>query len=204
MEAFGRDVAAVVEHVGANKVVLVGHSMGGPVMLEAANLIGERLVGLVGVDTLTDPNESYTAAQMAEFRKPFEEDFPKAMREALHHEHDFFGEKTESALKDRITATMTAASADMGVGAFQGMLDFANERQRTLMSEVTVPFICINARRNPEKVNDGKKHAPQFEVVTIPDSGHFLMMEYPEQFNTVLAGIVAEMVGGAKPIESSR
>ncbi len=204
MEAFGRDVAAVVEHVGANKVVLVGHSMGGPVMLEAASLIGERLVGLVGVDTFTDPNESYTAAQMAEFRKPFEADFPKAMREALHHEHDFFSEKTETALKDRITATMTAAPPDMGVGAFQGMLDFANERQRVLMSEVKVPFVCINARRSQEKVDDGKKHAPQFDVVTIPESGHFLMMEYPEEFNTVLAGIIAEMASGAKPVESSR
>ena len=36
MNAFGQDVQAVVEAVGMNAVILVGHSMGGPVVLEAA------------------------------------------------------------------------------------------------------------------------------------------------------------------------
>ena len=36
MQAFGEDVAAVVRKAGAKRVILIGHSMGGPVALEAA------------------------------------------------------------------------------------------------------------------------------------------------------------------------
>lgn len=195
MEAFGGDVAAVVNDVGAKRVMLVGHSMGGPVILEAADILGDKVAGLIPVDAFTDPNEKYTEGQMAEFRKPFEEDFPTAMHDALHHEHDFFSEATSEELKERITAVMTSAPPNMGVGAFQGMLDFANERQRPLMAKVKMPFVCINAKRVEEKVADGKQHAPQFEVLTLPDSGHFLMMEHPAEFNAMLEQTVGGIQG---------
>ncbi|MEX0727204.1 MAG: alpha/beta hydrolase, partial [Planctomycetaceae bacterium] len=50
MEAFGQDVAAVVNDVGADRVILVGHSMGGPVILEAADILGDKVAGLIPVD----------------------------------------------------------------------------------------------------------------------------------------------------------
>ncbi len=186
MAAFGKDVAAVVEKLQLKSVVLVGHSMGGPVMLEAAPLLKERLVGLVGVDTLTDPEEKYSAEQMAEYRKPFEKDFAAGMREALRHEHDFFTAKTNPVLIEKIVTKMSSAPGDVGVSAFQAMLDFANEFERPRMKEVKVPLVCINAVRDPKKVEAGKKYAPQFEVLTLPDAGHFLMMEYPDAFNALL------------------
>ncbi|MDB5339176.1 MAG: catD [Planctomycetaceae bacterium] len=193
MAAFGKDVAAVVDKLQLKSVVLVGHSMGGPVMLEAAPLLKERLVGLVGVDTLTDPDEKYSAEQIAEYRKPFEKDFAAGMREALRHEHDFFTGKTSPVLIERIVAKMSSASGDVGVSAFQAMFDFANEFQRPRMKEVKVPLVCINAVRDPKKVEAGRKYAPQFEVLTLPDAGHFLMMEYPNEFNALLEKTLAEM-----------
>ncbi|MEL7030100.1 MAG: alpha/beta hydrolase, partial [Pseudomonadota bacterium] len=50
MEAFGADVAAAARADDAQRVVLVGHSMGGPVMLETARLLGDRVVAMIGVD----------------------------------------------------------------------------------------------------------------------------------------------------------
>lgn len=193
MGAFGKDVAAVVEKVQPQSVILVGHSMGGPVMLEAAPLLKDRLVGLVGVDCLTDPEEKYSAEQMAEYRQPFEKDFAKAMEAALKHEHDFFTAKTDPVLVERIVTKMTAAPAEVGVSAFQAMLDFANDSQRPRMTEVQVPLVCINAKIDPQKVAAGQKYAPQFEVVSLPDAGHFLMMEYPVEFNALLEKCLAKM-----------
>lgn len=193
MAAFGRDVAAVVEKLQLQSVILVGHSMGGPVMLEAAPLLKERLVGLVGVDTLTDPEEKYSPEQMAEYRLPFEQDFAKGMGAALRHEHDFFTARTNPALIERIVAKMTAAPPAVGVSAFQAMLDFANEFERPRMKEIQVPLVCINAVRDPQKVAAGQKYAPQFEVVALPDAGHFLMMEFPNEFNALLEKTLAGM-----------
>ncbi len=41
------DVAAVVEKLGLNETVLIGHSMGGDVIVEAARLMTDRVRGLV-------------------------------------------------------------------------------------------------------------------------------------------------------------
>lgn len=187
MAAFGQDVAAVVRQLNLPRVILVGHSMGGPAMLEAGALLQDELAGLIAVDAFTDPDEAFTYRQITDYCRPFEEDFPKTMREALLHEEDFFRKGTDPQLKDRIVAVMTAAPPEMGRSAFLGMLDFANTRQRPLMGAVKVPFVCINAKRDEAKVADGRKHAPQFEVVTLPESGHFLMMEHPAEFNALLA-----------------
>ncbi len=186
MAAFGQDVAAVVRHLKLPRVVLVGHSMGGPVMLEAGALLKEELVGLLAVDAFTDPDEAYTYQQITDYCRPFEDDFAKAMRAALLHEEDFFRKGTDAKLIERIAGVMTAAPPQMGRSAFLAMLDFANTRQRLLMASVKVPFVCINAKRNDTKVADGRKYAPQFEVVALPESGHFLMMEHPNEFNAQL------------------
>lgn len=196
MAAFGQDVAAVVRHLKLPRVILIGHSMGGPVMLEAGALLKEELAGLIAVDAFTDPDEAYTYQQMTDYLRPFQDDFPKAMRAALLHEEDFFRKGTDQKLIDRILPVMTSAPAEMGQSAFLGMLDFANTRQRPLMAKVKAPFLCINAKRDEAKVADGKKHAPQFEVIALPESGHFLMMEHPDEFNALLRTELGKMRAG--------
>ncbi len=186
MASFGDDVATVVRDLGLKQVIFVGHSMGGPVMLEAAGLLKDETIGLVAVDAFTDPDEAYTYQQITDYCQPFQDDFPRAMKAALLHEEDFFRNGTDQKLIDRIVSVMTATSPEMGRSAFLGMLDFANCRQRPLMTRVKVPFLCINAKRDEQKVQDGRKYAPQFEVLTLPESGHFLMMERPEEFNALL------------------
>ncbi len=57
MRAFGQDVAAVVEELGLDEIVLVGHSMGGPVVVEAARILGDRVNVVVGADTFNDVSQ---------------------------------------------------------------------------------------------------------------------------------------------------
>jgi pimeloyl-ACP methyl ester carboxylesterase len=52
MTSFGEDVRAVIEALDLGEVVLVGHSMGGAVVLEAAQQLAGRILGILGVDTL--------------------------------------------------------------------------------------------------------------------------------------------------------
>jgi pimeloyl-ACP methyl ester carboxylesterase len=49
----GADVAALVNHLKLEKVIVVGNSLGGPIALEAARRLGpKRVLGVVAVDTL--------------------------------------------------------------------------------------------------------------------------------------------------------
>src|SRR6202008_2890969 len=56
------DVEAVVKALGLKRVILVGHSMGGPIALLAAKRMPGNIVAVIGVDTL----------QTAEFKPPEE------------------------------------------------------------------------------------------------------------------------------------
>ncbi len=47
IEALGADVAALVDHLGLDAVVLNGWSLGGAVVVDAATRLGEKLAGLV-------------------------------------------------------------------------------------------------------------------------------------------------------------
>ena len=49
MAAFGDDVAAVVRHPGLGEVVLIGHSMGGDVVVETALRLGGQVLGVGGL-----------------------------------------------------------------------------------------------------------------------------------------------------------
>lgn len=60
IDAFGEDVVAVVDQLDLDRLVLVGFSMGGAVALEAAELLGGRVSGIVFVDTFHDPEARMT------------------------------------------------------------------------------------------------------------------------------------------------
>jgi len=81
LAAFGDDVLAVVEEVGAQKVALVGHSMGGDAIVHAARQLGDRVAGLVWIDafrSLGNEPES-TPEQIEAFLAPFRADFAAAV-----------------------------------------------------------------------------------------------------------------------------
>ncbi|HWO80811.1 alpha/beta hydrolase, partial [Gaiella sp.] len=79
MPAFGGDVVAVIEKLGLADVVLIGHSMGGDVIVEAALALPGRVAGLVWVDTYSTLGGVRTPAEIEEFVRPFRQDFRSAV-----------------------------------------------------------------------------------------------------------------------------
>lgn len=76
MPEFGNDVVAVADQLGLSDMVLIGHSMGGDVIVEAALRLGDRVIGLVWVDvyrTLREEADPEDAVE--EFLRPFHTDF---------------------------------------------------------------------------------------------------------------------------------
>jgi pimeloyl-ACP methyl ester carboxylesterase len=67
IEHYGGDVAALVNNLELERVVLIGHSMGCRVVLEAARLIPDKIAGIVLVDgslnATSDPQGAEAAAR---------------------------------------------------------------------------------------------------------------------------------------------
>ncbi|EAS45719.1 hypothetical protein P3TCK_05061 [Photobacterium profundum 3TCK] len=51
---------------------------------------------------------------------------------------------------------------------------------------VNVPVVLVNARLWPTNSEKNKKHIKDYSIYYIEDSGHFPMLEKPNEFNTIL------------------
>ncbi|HRX52426.1 MAG TPA: alpha/beta hydrolase [Candidatus Krumholzibacteria bacterium] len=187
MDAYGADVAAVCDLLDLEKVILIGHSMGGTVIAEAGRLLGDRLVGLIGVDTLHDVEEHLTPEQIAGFTAPMDANFPVTMKAFVR---SMFTASADSATVARIADDMAAAPPRVAVPTLRNYL--AWDLPATL--DAYRPRVrCINADLWPTTPAHGRNHCAEFEVEIIPDAGHFLMLEMPDVFNAALRRAVESL-----------
>jgi pimeloyl-ACP methyl ester carboxylesterase len=188
MAAFAQDVRAVVEALGPGKVVLVGHSMGGPVILEAARLMPERVVALVSVDFFNEVDRRFSTKERQGFLAPMRADFRKATEGFVRQE--MFVARSDPKLVDRIARDMAAGAPAVGVSAMENLLRYD---QGAALAAAKVPVRLINADKWPTDLEAARRHKPDVGLAVMPAVSHFLMMEAPDEFNRILARAVSEL-----------
>ncbi len=185
MQAFGQDVAAVVNQVGARKVILVGHSMGGPVAIEAAKQLGDRVIGIVGVDTFYTPFEYPTSQEAINaFVKPFETDFHGTSEKMVR---SMFTPQADPAVIEATVSQFSAADPKVGVSAMYELFDWNAHQGPADLQRFSDRLYNINAAPT------GKETPPNPHVVMVPGVGHFIAQVKPDDFNQALEGIIAKL-----------
>jgi pimeloyl-ACP methyl ester carboxylesterase len=184
MKSFGEDVQAVIEATGGSRVILIGHSMGGTVIAEAARLMPNRVIGLIGIDTLENIEYPLTREELEGMIAPFEEDFPTGSRQFVA---EMISPDTDSQLREWILADMSAAPPAVAISAMNEMLSqyVTGEAARTF-NEIRVPVITVNGDQWPIDYEANRRHMSSFDAIVLEDADHFLMMNRPEDFNQAL------------------
>ena len=187
--SLGADVKAVMDAVGVKKAILVGHSMGGPVALDAARRMPGRVIGIVCADTLHDADAKMPAAMRDQILEGFETDFTGTMRDGMKF---MFRETSPRPVVDWVTARAVTARPTV---ALPLMRELMHLELGPLLSAAKVPIRCINAApagpTSPTtNVAANRKYA-DFDAVIINDVGHFLQLEKPAEFNEKLRAVLA-------------
>ncbi|MBI2170988.1 MAG: alpha/beta hydrolase [Chloroflexi bacterium] len=188
MGSFGEDVAAVARHLGEETVVLIGHSMGGPVIVEAAQRIPGRIVGVIGVDTFRNLEQDLTAAEVEEQLAPMRANFVEACQTLVQ---SMFLPSSDPMLRKRIVADMSSAPALVGISAMHYLRSQRADLRRGLLA-VTAPKTAINSDYRPNDVPVAQRYS--LEVTVMPGVGHFVMIEDPKTFNRLLEGTIRKVM----------
>lgn len=192
MQAFGGDVKAVVDAVGAERVILIGHSMGGVIVAEAASLLPGKVIGVIGIDTLQNVEQVFPQQQVDGFIASFQKDFPGTARPFVK---TMLVKETAPELAQWVTEDMAAAPPAVAISAFREMTGmYMRGDVPRLFDELTVPVRCINADLEPTNIEANRRHMRSFDVKVMKGRGHFLMLERPAEFNRLLDATVQELV----------
>ncbi len=182
--AFGADVAAVVDSLRLESVVLVGHSMGADVVVEAAKLLPGRVAGLVWIDEYNSLDTWMNQADIDAFVGKFRKDFRGSTDAFVRR---LFAPDADPKVVDRVAKDMSSAPPAVAVNAMHNLFTNGHNIPAAL-DQLKLPVVTLNSDMKPTDHESLARHG--VKAFVLPDSGHFPMFEDPPRFNRSLDSVI--------------
>jgi pimeloyl-ACP methyl ester carboxylesterase len=185
MDYFARSIEAVLRDAGVDRAVLVGHSMGTPVIRQFYRKYPNKTLALVIVDGALRPFAD--EATMAKFIEPLRG--PNYKEAASQFVAGMLAPVSSAALREEIKSAMLSTPQYVAVSAMDGMASkviWTNDK-------INVPVLAVMAK-GPFWPADNEQFyrsvAPNLEYHMWDGVSHFLMMEKRTEFNEALAAFL--------------
>ncbi len=202
VDGLGADVEVVVRALKLDRVVLVGHSLGGAVALSAARRMPGRVLGVVAVDALHDVEKGMPRETAERLAALYEEDFPRTASAMVHR---MFPPSADPAVVEWVVARTSASPPGPAVALLRDWpeLDLAR-----WMEEAEVPVRAIQSGppvSPPTRIGVNRRHG-SYDASFMDGVGHYPMLERPGEFNRRLEAAVAELAaaGASRPRTTTR
>jgi len=191
MSAFGEDIAAVVKAAHLENVILVGFSLGGPAILEAAKLLPDQVSGLILVEAIHNPEEKIPppvipwvdSTYMDMIADPTPE---KAVRLGFFVNIPEGGVEKVKSMLDRDQTGWREMLLEN--------IRWSNEDCIGALEAVDVPLLAINGALMPTAVDLFQKYVPSYEAKILSGTGHVMMWEVTEDFNIALEESIQKII----------
>jgi YbgC/YbaW family acyl-CoA thioester hydrolase len=199
IRTYADDLAALLDTLGVDEVVLVGLSMGGYVAFECIRQWRHRVRGLALVDTRAEPDTAdgrrARDAAMAQARDGGSAAIaaamlPKLMSEEARRDHPRVAERLRKMMERTPVAGI--------VGALAAMRDRPDSRPllETLGGIPTVVIVGEQDEVTPVASARAMAEAiPNARLVVLPEAGHVAPMEQPERVTGALMGFLDSLEG---------
>lgn len=186
MEYFAKSVESVLKEAKIEKAVLVGHSMGTPVIRQFYRLYPEKTAALVIVDGAL--RMFAPKAQIEQFMAPLKANYKQVSAKFID---GMLQPIKDEKLKTEIRTAMLATPDYVAVSAMDGMYD----EKLYAADKINVPVLAILAK-SPFWAADTEQFfrslAPNLEFQMWDGVSHFLMMEKPAEFNKTLKAFLVK------------
>ena len=194
IEEYANDVAAFIDTMGLKNVVIIGHSMAGEIMLQAALSKNPKIAGIIGVDNFKLIDVEFTPEQMKEMNDFFpllQNDFKNAA--PAYADLMLFHPETPKEAKDRVKTDFANSDPVIGYGTLMNHIQYsASDAQR--LEQLNYKLYLINSDAPPTNESGLKNHCKNgFQMETISATGHYPMIEKPAEFNLILEKVMGGM-----------
>ena len=197
MKSFGEDVQAVTEATDSRRIILIGHSMGGSVIAEAARLIPNRVIGLIGIDTLENIEYPMTREELDQMLAPLAKDFRTGSRQFVK---PMILPSTDPQLREWILSDMSAAAPAVALSAMNEMMSqYITKEAAAIFDEIRIPVITVNGDLWPINYEANRRHMFSFNTIVLKEADHFLMIDRKEEFNNALEKAIDKIL--IKPVK---
>lgn len=193
MDAYADEVAAVVDHAGVDKAVVVGLSLGGYIGLAFLRKHRERVRALVLADTRAEADTPEGAAKRTSQQQQVRAESTSGLIDALANA--LLGGATREKKPDVVERAKHLM--DNPAAGFIGALEAMKQRPDStdLLTSITVPTLVIVGENDtvtpPELSRKVHEHVGGSRLVVIPEAGHLSNLEAPEAFNGALGEFLA-------------
>jgi len=180
MEYLARSIEAVLKDAKVKRAVLVGHSMGTPVVRQFYRVFPEKTAGMVIVDGSL--RLLFSKEQLDSFMGPLKADYKAAAPNIVE---GILGPVKDQNLRAEIKTAMLATPDYVAISAMDGMADatlYGND-------QIKVPVLAVIAKSPfwpPDTETFYRSLAPNLEFVEWDGVSHFLMMEKPQEFDQLV------------------
>jgi pimeloyl-ACP methyl ester carboxylesterase len=185
-DLFARAINAVLIDAGVQRAVLVGHSLGTPIIRQFYRMYPKKTAALVIVDgTLRMPERNPAMeAFMATLRGPDYEKTLSAMVTGMTTP------MLDASLRDEVKRVMTSAPQYVAVSALESMGDESIWNR----DPINVPVLAVLAKSPawaPDTEQFLRSVAPNLEYRMFEGVSHFLMMDKPDEFSQTLSDFLS-------------
>lgn len=183
----GADICAVIEAEQAQQVVLIGNSLGGQAAVEAALRLGDRALGVVGVDTFHSLDHGMTTEEARTRAEAFRDDYAGSLHLMVLQ---LFHPDADPALLRDAERRMAHTAPEAAYGMFVALAGYhPGEAARRMKC----PLRAINGDLWPTDVEGVRRYKPDFAVGLMEHTGHYPMLERPVAFDRMVGEVVAEL-----------
>lgn len=193
IEEYADDVSAFMDSMNLKNVVIIGHSMAGEIMLQLALTNNSRLAGIVGVDNFKLIDFEFTpeqTKQMNEFFPMLKKDFKNSA--TSYADMMLFHETTLEGVKNRVKTDFANCDSVIGYETCINQVQYSYADAQRL-EQLNYKLHLINSEYMPTNEVGLRSHCKSgFQIKTISLTGHYPMIEKPNEFNRLLEEILSD------------